>query len=61
MSRALKKASVRRYHHDSHDQFRQPLAAFLDTDNFAKCLKALKGLTPFESINRTRTNEPDLF
>jgi hypothetical protein len=53
MSHTLKKATVRRYHHDSHDQFRQPLAAFLDADNFAKRFKTLKGLTPFESIYKT--------
>src|ERR1039457_2163482 len=49
MNRTLKEATVRRYHYDSHDQLRQHLATFLDAYNFAKRLKTLKGLTPFES------------
>ena len=61
MNRTLKEATVRRYHYDSQDQLRQHLAAFLDAYNFAKRLKTLKGLTPFESIYKTWTNEPDRF
>jgi hypothetical protein len=45
----------------SQDQLRQHLAAFLDAYNFAKGLKTLKGLTPFESIYKAWTNEPDRF
>ncbi len=41
------------------DQLRQHLPAFLDAYNFAKRLKTLKGLTPFESIYKAWTNEPD--
>lgn len=61
MNRTLKEAAIRRYHYDSHDQLRQHLAAFLDAYNFAKCLKTLKGLTPFESICKVWTKEPDRF
>ena len=61
MNRTLKEATVRRYHYDSQDQLRQHLAAFLDAYNFAKRLKTLKGLTPFESIYKAWTNEPDRF
>ena len=61
MNRTLKEATVRRYHYDSHDQLRQHLAAFLDAYNFAKRLKTLKGLTPFESICKVWTNEPNRF
>ena len=61
MNRTLKEATVRRYHYDSHDQLRQHLAAFLDAYNFAKRLKTLKGLTPYESICEAWTNEPDRF
>jgi hypothetical protein len=43
------------------DQLRQHLAAFLDAYNFAKRLKTLKGLTPFESICKVWTNEPNRF
>jgi transposase InsO family protein len=61
MNRTLKEATVRRYHYDSHDQLRHHLAAFLDAYNFAKRLKTLKGLTPFESICKAWTNQPDRF
>jgi len=61
MNRTLKEATVRRYHYDSHDQLRQHLATFLDAYNFAKRLKTLKGLTPFESICKAWTSEPDRF
>ena len=61
MNRTLKEATVRRYHYNSHDQLRQHLAAFLNAYNFAKRLKTLKGLAPFESICKVWTNEPNRF
>ena len=61
MNRTLKEATVRRYYYDGHDQLRRHLAAFLDADNFAKRLKTLNGLTPFESICKAWTNEPNRF
>lgn len=61
MNRTLKEATVRRYHYGSHDQLRQHLATFLDAYNFAKRLKTLKGLTPFEAIYKAWTKEPDRF
>jgi hypothetical protein len=45
-----KEATVRRYHYDSHHQLRQHIQTFLDAYNFAKRLKTLNGLTPFESV-----------
>ena len=50
MNRTLKEATVRRYHYDSHHQLRKHLAAFLAAYNFAKRLKTLRGLTPYECI-----------
>lgn len=61
MNRTIKEATVRRYHYDSHDQLRSHLAAFLDAYNFAKRLKTLRGLTPFEQIRAIWTKEPDRF
>ena len=52
MNRALKEATVKRYHYDSHDQLKAHLAAFLDAYNFAKRLKTLRGLTLYEAIRR---------
>jgi transposase InsO family protein len=50
MNRTLKDATVRRYHHATHRQLREHLAAFLDAYNFAKRLKTLSGLTPYERL-----------
>ena len=60
-NRTLEEATVRRYHDESHDQLCHHLAVFHDADNFAKSLKTLKGLTPFESICKAWTNQPDRF
>lgn len=61
MNRTLKEATVRRYYYESHDQLRQHMTTFLDAYNFAKRLKTLKGLTPFEYITKCWTEEPKRF
>ena len=63
MNRTIKEATVRRYHYDSHDQLRGHLDDFIAAYNFARRLKTLKGLTPYEFIckmldNRARTVQP---
>jgi len=61
MNRTIKEATVRRFHYDTHDQLRSHLADFVTAYNFAKRLKTLKGLTPYEFICKTWTNEPSRF
>ena len=61
MNRTLKEATVKRYHYDSHDQLRAHLQMFIDAYNFAKRLKALKSLTPYEFICQCWTKEPKRF
>jgi len=61
MNRTLKDATVRRYHYDSHDQLREHLETFLVAYNFAKRLKTLRGLTPYEFICKRWTENPDQF
>jgi hypothetical protein len=61
MNRTIKEATVQRYHDDSHDQFRQHLADFINANNFARRLKILKGLTPYEFICKCWTNQPKRF
>ncbi len=61
MNRTLKDATVRRCHYDSHSQLREHLAAFLNAYNFAKRLKTLKGLTPYEHICKAWADEPHRF
>ena len=61
MNRTLKEATVRRYYYDSHDGLRTHLKVFLDAYNFAKRLKTLKGLTPFEYICKLWTEQPHTY
>lgn len=61
MNRTLKEATVRRYHYSNHQQLQAHLHAFLDAYNFAKRLKTLNGLTPYEAVCKAWANEPDRF
>ena len=61
MNRTIKDATVKRYHYDSHDQLRAHLGDFVSAYNFARRLKTLKGLTPFEYICKIWTTEPERF
>jgi transposase InsO family protein len=61
MNRTIKDATVKRFHYDSHDQLRGHLADFMDAYNFARRLKTLGGLTPYEYICKIWTSEPDRF
>jgi transposase InsO family protein len=61
MNRTLKDATVRRFHYDDHDQLRRHLSDFVDAYNFARRLRTLSGLTPYEFICKCWTNEPNLF
>jgi hypothetical protein len=61
MNRTLKDATVRRYHYDTRRQLEEHLAAFLDAYNFAKRLKTLRGLTPYEYICKTWADDRDRF
>ena len=61
MNRTIKEATVRRFHYDTADQLRSHLADFVTAYNFAKRLKTLKGLTPYEFICKAWTQEPKRF
>ncbi len=61
MNRTIKDATVKRYHYESHDRLHEHLQTFLDAYNYAKRLKTLKGLTPYEFICKTWTAEPKRF
>jgi transposase InsO family protein len=61
MNRTIKEATVHRYHYDSHDQIRQHLNDFVSAYNFARRLKTLKGLTPYEFICKAWQTEPQRF
>ena len=61
MNRTIKEATVKRYYYQSHDHLKRHLHAFLMAYNFAKRLKALKGLTSYEYISKIWTKEPERF
>ena len=50
MNRTIKEATVKRFHDDDHDQFKVHLESFVTAYNFARRLKTLNGLTPYQFI-----------
>ena len=61
MNRTIKEATVKRYHYDSHKQLETHLSDFIAAYNFARRLKTLKGLTPYEFICKLWTSESKRF
>ena len=61
MNRTIKEATVNRYHYQTHDQLRSHLADFVTAYNFARRLKTLQGLSPYEYLCKTWTKVPDRF
>ena len=61
MNLTIREATVKCFHYESHDQLRTHLADFMAAYNFARRLKTLSGLTPYEYIVKIWTSEPDLF
>ena len=61
MKRPIKEATVPRYDYATHNQLRRHLADFVAAYNFARRLKTLKGLTPYEFIGKRWTLEPERF
>jgi len=50
MNRTIRDATVKRYYYDNHEQLRRHLQDFIDAYNYARRVKTLKGLTPYEYI-----------
>lgn len=61
MNRTIKKATVNRYHYETHDQLRQQLADFDAAYNFACRLRTLRGLTTYKAVWKAWTDEPAHF
>ena len=55
---AIKDATVKRYFYETHDQLRTHLRDFVDAYNFARRLKTLRGLTPYEFICKAGDLQP---
>jgi len=61
MNRTIKDATVKRFHYDNHDQLRIHLTDFINAYNYARRLKTLSGLTPYEYICKSWTKQPEKF
>jgi transposase InsO family protein len=61
MNRTIKDATIKRFYYESHVQLRQHLADFVAAYNFARRLKTLKGLTPYEFICKASASQPEPF
>jgi hypothetical protein len=61
MNRTLKEATVKKYYYQTHQHLKAHLQAFLMAYNFAKRLKTLRGLTPYEYICQCWQKEPEHF
>jgi transposase InsO family protein len=61
MNRTLKEATVKRYYYENHQQLKDHLHNFLNAYNYAKRLKTLHGLTPYEHIILCWQKEPERF
>lgn len=61
MNRTIKEATVKRYYYETHDQLRQHLTDFVAAYNFARRLKTLRGLTPYEAICKAWIDDPSRF
>jgi hypothetical protein len=61
MNRTIKEATVKRYHYDRSEQLDAHLTDFINAYNYARRLKTLKGLTPYEYICKIWTEDPNRF
>jgi transposase InsO family protein len=61
MNRTIKEATVHRFHYDNHPQLQTHLQDFINAYNFARRLKTLKGLTPYEYLCKCWQSEPERF
>jgi transposase InsO family protein len=61
MNRTIKEATVQRYYYDRHVQLEAHLADFITPYDYARRLKTLKGLTPYECICKCWTSQQERF
>ena len=61
MNKTIKEATVWKYHYSSHAELEKHLQTFIDAYNFARRLKTLNGLTPYEFIAKKWKNNQKLF
>lgn len=53
MNRTIKEATIKRFHHESHEQLKTHLTNFMAVYNFARRPKVLNRLTPYDYIAKS--------
>src|SRR5258708_6886567 len=61
MNRTIQEATVKRFFSYTHEHLKTPLTDFIAACNFARRLKTLRGLKPYEAICKLWTHDPDRF
>ena len=61
MNHTIQDATVKRYFYETHDQLRTHLRDFVAAYNFARRLKTLRALSPYEFIFKAWTSQPYRF
>ena len=61
INRTIKEATVNRYYYQNHRQLSEHLDKFILAYNFAKRLKILRGLTPYEFIIKSWSENSEIF
>jgi hypothetical protein len=61
MNRTIKETTLKRNYFGNQNQLRSHLADFIIAYNYARRLKPLRGLTPYEYIIKCWIEEPDRF
>ena len=61
MNRTVKEATIKRFHYETTEELNAHLQTFLLAYNFAKRLKRLHGLTPYEFICAEWRKNPSIF
>jgi transposase InsO family protein len=61
MNRTLKEATVMKFYYQTHHHLKEHLQTFLMAYNFAKRLKSLRGLTPYQFICAAWQKDPAPF
>ena len=61
MNRTIKEATIKRHHYDTHRQLETHLDDLVAAYDYARQLKTLRGLTPYEFICKAFAEQPHRF
>ncbi len=61
MNRTVKEATIKAFHYPDPDSLKAHVLAFVSSYKFAKHLKAIRWMTPFEAVCHAWTTTPEIF